>query len=122
MTISDVLRIVKEEKPNTFTDAKLIEYINEVEAFVAKELRMPKEDWPSYSTSDMTEELLAEYPYDRLYVSYLKTKIDYALGEYASYQLNMEQFDTDYSNFADWVVREGKAASNPAPRRFNHVF
>jgi hypothetical protein len=122
MTIADVLRIVKEEKPNTFTDAKLIEYINEVEAFVAKELRMPQSEWPTYTTSDMTDELIAEYPYDRLYVSYLKTKIDYALGEYASYQLNSEQFDTDFSLYCDFVVREAKADTAFTPTRFRNIF
>ena len=104
MTIQELINKVQEEKPNTFSTEKYIEYINEVEYAVADELRR---NFTPYTTADLTEELLAPAPNDRLYVSFVKAKIDYANEEYASYQLNEEQYNIDFADFENWVVRTG---------------
>lgn len=120
MTIQKLIDKVQEEKPNTFGTEKIIAFINEIESVVAEELR--KRAIP-YTTNDMGETLLAPAPYDRLYVSYVKSMIDYANEEYASYQLNAEQYALDFSDFADWVVRTDFVDSdNLAPRRFRNIF
>lgn len=125
MTITQLITKVREEKPNSFTDAKLIEYINEIEVEVAKELRYSYDDIPKYedTAEDKALTLLAVPPYDRLYVSYLKSQIDYANEEYASYQLNALQHNQDFTDFKDWVVRAAQqVAESPTPRRFRNVF
>lgn len=118
MTIQTLINKVQEEKPNTFTDEKLLSFITEVEADVAEELRTEK---PVYTISDMAVDLLAPTPYDRLYVSYLKAMIDYSNEEYPSYQLNASQHVQDFRDFSEWVVRTGQAESNIIPRRFVHA-
>ena len=118
MTITNLINKVKEEKPNTFTNTKLLSFINEVEEDVAEQLQ---QDFEPYESVDDTE-LLAPAPYDRLYVSYLKAMIDYANEEYPSYQLNAEQHAQDFSDFADFVVRTGRAEVVEIPSRFKNVF
>lgn len=117
MTISKLISKVQEEKPNSFTNSKLLEFVNEVEYEVAEQLAL---DFEPYTSVDTTE-LLAEEPYSRLYVSYVKAMIDYANEEYASYQLNAEQHTQDFRDFVDWVVRTGQAVEHELPRRVRNI-
>ena len=119
MTIQKLINKVDEEKPNSFQTEKLLEYINEIEADVAEQLNL---DAPEYAEEDRDEELLAPAPYDRLYVSYLKSQIDYANEEYASYQLNAEQHVQDFADFLNWAIRTGRTDSMLLPSRFKNVF
>lgn len=119
MTIKELIDKVKEEKPNSFTDIKLLEFLNEVEERVAEELR--DDEFEPYTAVDETE-LLVQAPYDDLYVAYLKAQIDYSNEEYASYQLNAEQYNADFDSFADWVVRTGQATYRNIPSRFRNIF
>ena len=122
MTIRDLLNRIQKEKPNSFTEADLIAFLNEVEAQVADELHI--EDVPVYEDNhtDLDEVLLVPAPYDRLYISYLKAMIDFSNEEYASYQLNQEQHVQDFRDFVDWVIRTGRAENANAVRRFKHTF
>ena len=117
MTIKGLIDKVQEEKPNTFSDEKLLSFINEIEHDTAEQLAAFFEP---YTEVDDTE-LLVPAPYDALYESYLKAKIDYALEEYASYQLNQEQHDNDFAIFIDWVVRTGQALEHHAPRKLRNI-
>ena len=121
MTIQELITKVQEEKPNSFTDAKLVTFIDEIETDVAEQLCVDREG--KYTAEDsMDVTLLAPAPYDRLYVSWLKSQIDYANEEYASYQLNADQFELDFSELISWIVRTGQAPENAFPRRFRNVF
>lgn len=117
MTIRGLIDKIQDEKPNTFSDEKLLSFINEIEHDAAEQLATFFEP---YTEVDDTE-LLVPAPYDALYESYLKAKIDYALEEYPSYQLNVEQQSSDFDAFVDWVVRTGQALEHHAPRRFRNI-
>jgi len=119
MVLGTLISKVQEEKPNSFTDNKLISFVNEIEVNVAEQMRIS--DVPVYTDDDMAAELLAPAPYDRLYVSYVKAMIDYANEEYASYQLNQAQLTLDFQEFVDWVIRTKQAAYIDHPVRFRHV-
>lgn len=117
MTIKSLIDKVQEEKPNTFTDKKMLSFINEIEADVMDQLC---EDLEPYEEVDDTE-LRVPAPYDRLYVSYLKAQVDYALEEYASYQNNAAQHTQDFRDFVDWVVRTGQAVENTLPTKVRNI-
>lgn len=120
MTIQTLITTVTTEKPNSFGNAKLVGFVNEVEANVAEQLQV---HLPIYTVDDLSKELLAPSPYDMMYISYLKAKIDYANEEYASYQLNAEQYMQDFEDFVDWIVRTKQVQDNrKMPRRFRHVY
>ena len=121
MTLRDLINNISEEKPNSFSEAKLISFVNEVEAEVAEELHI--ENVPVYTDNhvDLDEELLVHAPYDRLYISYVKAMIDYTNEEYESYANNQAQHVQDYRDFVDWVVRTGQTSRNDAVRRFRNI-
>lgn len=118
MTIRGLIDKVQEEKPNSFSNEKLLSYINEIEEDVADQLH---EEFDPYENVDTTE-LMAPAPYDRLYVSYVKSQIDYANEEYASYQLNAEQHNQDMTDFINWIVRNNIAVNAYHTRRFRHIY
>ena len=118
MTIKGLIDKVQEEKPNSFGNEKILAYINEIEEDVAEQLH---EEFEPYENVDTTE-LMAPAPHDRLYVSYVKSQIDYANEEYASYQLNAEQHNQDMTDFINWIVRNGIAVNAYHTRRFRHIY
>lgn len=118
MTIKGLIDKVKEEKPNTFSDAKLLSFVNEIETEVAEQLC---EEFTPYTAINTTE-LMCPAPYDRLYDSYLKAMIDRANEEYESYSNNQAQHVQDFRDFNDWIVREGVATNHVAPSRFRNIF
>lgn len=120
MTITELINKVQEEKPNTFTTEKMISFINELEPEVAEQFLL--EECPEYDASSMNTELLAPDPYSRLYVSYLKSQVDYANEEYPSYQLNRDQHVQDFRDFVDWVIRTRQTEEvNTFPRRVINI-
>lgn len=121
MLKSELIAKVREEKPNSFPDAKLISFLNEVEQDVRENLNMDPSELEPYTTIG-NEELLAPDPYSRLYVSYLKAQIDYANEEYASYQLNQEQHSQDFRDYIDYIVRERKEEVYKLPLFFRNIF
>ena len=122
MTINTLLEKVKDEKPNSFGDERLIAFINEIEVEVAEQLKM--ENIPVYTTESLDTALIAPAPYDKLYVSYVKAMIDYANEEYASYENNQAQHVQDFRDFVDWIVRTKQvdADTNKWTFRFRNVF
>lgn len=123
MTLDALLTKVQEEKPNSFEDLKLIGYTNDVEAQVCEQLQYSLQETPVYENTetDRAQNLVAPPPYDRLYVSWLKAQIDYANEEYASYQLNAQQFMADFEEFSNWVVRTNQSPEEHFPHRFRSV-
>lgn len=119
MTIAALLSKIDDEKPNSFDDERLIAFITEIEAEVAEQLRVFA---PVYSADDKNKNLLAPAPYDRLYVSYVKSMIDLANEEMGSYQNNAAQHVQDFRDFTDWVVRSGIASQTEAYTRFSGIF
>ena len=119
MTIQGLITKVKTEKPNTFSDEWLLKFVNEIEEDVAEQLH--DDDFEPYASVDSTE-LLVPAPYDRLYVSYLKSQVDYANEEYASYQLNAEQHVQDFTDFINYIVRENVIEEEYLPSRFRNIF
>lgn len=118
MIIKDLFKTIRDEKPNSFDDETLMRWVNEVEGEVQEQLA--ESDIAPYEKSDVYEELLAPFPYDRLYVSYLKAKIDYALEEYSSFENNQAQHVQDFRDFVDWVIRSGNSKQD-YPTRFINV-
>jgi len=121
MTLRDLLTKISEEKPHSFTDAKLISFVNEIEADVAEQYYIKEVPVYADNHTDLDRRLLAPSPYDRLYVSYVKAMIDYSNEEYDSYANNQAQHVQDFREFADWVVRTGQAESDAIPHRFIHA-
>ena len=121
MTVYELINKVQEEKPNTFSDEKVLSFINEIESEVSEQLGRTAP--PVYTADTMhTSKLLIGHPYDRLYVSYVKAQIDFANEEYASYENNAAQHVQDFRDFVDWVVRTGQMEERSFTSRFSKIY
>lgn len=112
MKLSEAIERVKIEKPHSFSDDHCTLFLTEVENILQDFLGMPIEERVKFKwEEDGGKELIAPAPYDRLYVSWLKAKIDYSNEEYESYANNQDQFNADLAEFKAWAMREGEVES-----------
>ena len=44
-------------------------------------------------------------PWDRMYISYLESQMDYANAEYGRYNNSAAMFQAEYDGFANWYNR-----------------
>lgn len=94
-TVKQIIDYVDEIKPNAFTPARKVAWLNELEGriqirvFLQDSVEVVQYDW----TEDQNTQVLVDPPYDRLYELFLAAMIDYAHGEYALYQNSMAAFN-----------------------------
>ena len=114
MTINDILTKVDDLKPNQYSDAIKIGWLNDVEGSIFNDIMMTHlfpdwEDMPEYFTpytpDDINEHMIAPDIYADLYVYYLFAMIDFHNNEAARYASSMQMFNTAIKAFADWVNR-----------------
>ena len=84
MKVREVLDQVNEVKPNVYSDARLMDFLNEVEAMIWNEvLDNEPADYVSLSIpEDYETELVAMPPYSKVYGSYIQAMIDLLMGRY----------------------------------------
>ena len=120
MTIRQALTQVEQVKPNAVPDEVLVQWLNEVDQTIFKELVKTHE----YGTElvfggyDRTDEsgadsvvLLAPEPYSQLYVYYLCAQIDMQNQEFDLYQNNAALYNKAYSDYASYYNRQIMPAS-----------
>ena len=66
------------------------------------------ESYIPHSISDMaTTEVLAESPYDKMYIHYLSAMIDFTRREFSSYNNTLQLFNQAYIEYAEWLTKNG---------------
>lgn len=119
MRIRDAINAVDDVKPNQYSDETKIRWLSYLDGTIKREVIDTHEEgegvfFEPYTAKDIDRSLLAEYPYDELYVAYLKMKIDDENGEAARYNNSSAMFNS--------LLYEYKAAYNrehrPIPARF----
>lgn len=112
MKLVNCIEEVKEEKPNSFGEDKLTRFINELEFMVQEYLGVEQNEMVSYEwETDGAVELIVLPPYDSMYKSWLKAKIDYAHEEYNGYANNQAQFNSDYEEWQAHALSSGLVKS-----------
>ena len=118
MTLSDVIALVDEIKPNAFSPEAKTAWINEVEGLVQTEVWLTAvEEVVHYDyTVDAGAELLVHTPHDKIYWAYLSAMIDFAQGEYNKYQNDIQVFNHWYREYMRWyAMRYRPADQNEEP-------
>lgn len=119
MTIRELFTKVREERPNSFTDEKLLSFVNEIEYEVAEQLKASFDT--EYTLEDLDVELMAASPYDRLYASYLLSQIARANEEMDNYANDAAQHVVDFDAFVDRVIRDSLVEDNPFPTKIKNI-
>lgn len=120
MTISKVIGLVDQIKPNDFSDEVKIIWLSECEGMVQTEVwQIAKEDVVTYDGQTAADTvLLADPPHDKIYQAYLMAMIDFANGEYKKYQNTMQIFNTWLREYMRWYAQRYRPASeNTEPWR-----
>ena len=116
MIINKLLTLIEDVKPNAFSTATKLQWLNtcEAEIFTEVMLKDPADYVPYTDTvTDLAKELLAPIPFDRLYEYYLEAQIDFANGEYDRYANTMQLYNETRDAYAAWYgnnhdLREGE--------------
>jgi hypothetical protein len=105
-TINTVIERVKRLTPNTVDERDQAKWVISLDNRVYNDVtgeafpeNIPVKSWPE----DGDKPLLAETPYDNIYVLYLAAMVYFSLGEYDDYNNVVEQFDQAFKEFrAKW--------------------
>ena len=106
MKVGQVISDVDELKPNQYSDNTKIQWINDIEKKVYREIIANREGYsgeePEYSIEDYEKIMLVPDGYAVLYSYYLMAMIDYHNAEINRYNNSMIMFNQAYSDFAGY--------------------
>ena len=114
MTVSEVIEKVKDRKPNAYADHTLLDWLNELEAMVQKNLMdTAPEGIIAYDiTRDMEKELLLPRPYNAMYATYIIMMIEFNQQEFTAYNNTSELFNTQYEEAQKYYNEKYKRTSS----------
>lgn len=122
MTLSDLITTIKQEKPSQNSDATLLRWINELEMRIQESLNVPRDEWITYTLADGSEELIMPAPYDNVYLTWLKAKIDYVNQDFESYSNYQAMFNAEYTEAKAFAYRTGMFDPQTWPDNFSKIF
>lgn len=108
MHLNELLERVDAVKPNAFTKAQKINWLNEVEGLIQTEILLldPIEFivYPTNPQEGYDPELLAKFPYDKIYWAYLCSMVDFGNGEYNRYNNTINLFNAWFGEYSKWYA------------------
>ena len=111
MTIIEAINQVDSIKPNSYSQSDKIEWLSRLDGLIKKHIIDTHEGGESVvfngydDSTPLDTKLIAEAPYDAVYLSWLEAKIDYANGEFNKYNNSAVAYNTDYSAFERYYNR-----------------
>lgn len=113
MLISEAIEITDRIKPNAYGREEKVKWLSDIDMQIYEEIIKTHIGDETYISTVMTEtriingtELLAQNPYDELYIHGLKRQIDLNNEEYSKYNNDCLLFNSVYTNFYDWYNRK----------------
>ena len=105
MTAAQAIDRTDRLKPNSYAYADKLVWLSQIDGTVKKEIMDTHEDGTKAPFTPYTENidpervLLAEAPYDEMYIHYLSAQIDYANGEFERFNNANRLFEAAFSAF-----------------------
>lgn len=109
MTIRDCIDLVNATKPNTAEETSMVEWINQIENTIYKEIILTHEyegtlpEAPKHESAD--EDLMVASPYDQLYMYWLMSQVDLQNQELTLYQNSSALFNKAYTDYQNYYNR-----------------
>lgn len=106
MTIHDAITRLDTLKHNTYSETEKRLWLSLLDGRIHREILMthegaPQADFPGYDANTPGDTvLLAEAPYDDVYIRHLEAMADYHNGEIEKYNNSVLLFDAAYKAFA----------------------
>ena len=111
MTIIEAIGMIDTLKPNTYTQEDKIKGLSNLDTSIKKEIIDTHEggeaiEFNGYDVNTpLDTELLAEAPYDEMYVFCLESQIDYHNAEYGKYNNSVTAFNSSFNTFRNYYNR-----------------
>ena len=108
MTVREAIAYLDDVKPNAFTEAVKLRWINQIEGRLASEVFLmapPEMGQFDYTADEMDHGLLLDAPYDDIYTWWLQAQADLANGEYDRAQNTMTVFNDTWHDFVRWFCQ-----------------
>lgn len=110
MTISEALQRFDELYPNAFEEEEKIRWLSTLDGTIKVEIidtRRSDVPFDGYNAeTEPTTKLLADAPYDEMYIYWMQATADYHNGEMGGYNNAMAKFDESYTKFRNWYNRK----------------
>lgn len=121
-TVGQIISMVDEIRPNAFSSAVKVAWLNEVEGRIQSEvLLMGPEEVKTYVwETDQNTQVLVHPPYDNLYGLYLAAMIDFGNGEYNKYQNDMAMFNEALGGYIRWFAANYEPVQGDGPK-WKHI-
>ena len=123
MTVEECINRVDSVKPNQYSIEDKVRWLSYLDGSIQKEIIDRHEkpvvaeeestEFTGYSPDDLSVSLIAPFPYDEMYVAYLKAKIDEENGETARYNNTASTFNGMLMDFQKAYNREHMPLSVP---------
>ena len=101
MTIKECIDIVDSLKPNQYSIPDKVRWLSFIDKIIINDVLKTHEgydgrydNFTEYSADKLAIQLIAESPYDRLYIAFIKMQIDSENGEMARYNNSANSFNT----------------------------
>ena len=111
MTINEAIERVDNLKYNTYTNADKIAWLSKLDNMLKRHIIDTHEGAENIVFDGYTEDtdpdtvLIAEAPYDEMYLRWLEAQIDYTNGEYEKYNASILLFNTEYDAYNAFYTR-----------------
>ena len=101
MTIKECIDIVDNLKPNQYSVEDKVRWLSFIDKIIINDVLKTHEgydgrydNFTEYSADKLAIQLIAESPYDRLYIAFLKMQIDGENGEMTRYNNSANSFNS----------------------------
>ena len=111
MRIRQAIEELRSLKPNQYSDETLLRWLSELDGQIYEEIMKNAEDAPPppqlpyRMDASLERELLAPFPHEGLYISYMSMQVDYHNGETNRYNNGMVMFNMAYQMLENAWIR-----------------
>lgn len=122
MTLRECIDKLDSLKPNQYSEEEKVRWLAFLEANIYNDLILTHDfgeviEYTPYTVDDLDKELIAQFPYDEVYLSFLKMKVDEENQETTRYNNSAMLYNSHLDNYAKYVNKNYKHKSRP-PFRF----
>jgi len=105
-TIQQILDLIDEVVPNAFLPEVKTEWLSQLDGKIAGEVLLTVDPIEfHYVYPDCAEwNVIVPWPYDDIYETWLRAKIDFANGEYEKYNNSSEMFNAQLREYKSWFL------------------
>ncbi len=124
MTIIEAINQIDEMKPNSYTQDDKVRWLSTLDWSIKKEIIDTHEGHEAIKYNGYDENssidtiLLADAPYDEIYVRWLEAQIDYANGEYGKYNNSITAYNTAMQSYMNYYNRKHMPLQNNGLKYF----